>query len=108
VLCFVYIYNFISEITPTGATIWKYQLTSDEEDASGVIAMDPSTQTLMNATFVQTVTTTTMTFTQYLSDYGVVSDESSWIYAVGLPNNEWAGHHKIHGSFYLPLTDNCV
>jgi hypothetical protein len=48
-------------------------------------------------------------FTQYLSDYaGGVNDQSSWIYAVGLPNNEWTGKHEIHGSFYLPLTDNCI
>jgi hypothetical protein len=99
---------FFVEVTPTGSSVLKYDMTSDEKDGSGVVA-SPS-QTLMGATFVQPdAMTSILMFTQYLADYaGGVNDQSSWIYAIGLPNNEWEGKHDIHGSFYLPLTDNCI
>jgi hypothetical protein len=25
-----------------------------------------------------------------------------------LPDNQWEGSHKIHGSFFLPLEENCI
>jgi hypothetical protein len=29
--------------------------------------------------------------------------KTKWIYAVGLPNNQWTGKHNIHGSFQIGL-----
>jgi hypothetical protein len=89
----------------------KYDVTNTKEDGSGVIKMADEFQTLMNATFEQDGETSVLTFTQKLDDSGMqgpITDESSWIYAVGLPDNQWEGTHKIHGSFFLPLEDNCV
>jgi hypothetical protein len=42
--------------------------------------------------------TSTLTFTQLLNEPDLeVSDQSTWIYAVGLPNNQWTGKHNIRG-----------
>jgi hypothetical protein len=69
-------------------------------------------QTLINATFEQDGETSVLTFTQKLVDTGMdhrpITDESSWIFGVGLPENQWEGSHKIHGSFFLPLEENCA
>jgi len=71
-------------------SVLKYDLESSSKDASGVIPM--SLQTLQDATFTQTDTTSVLEFTQLLNeDTQVVSDDSVWIYAVGLPDNVWEG-----------------
>lgn len=71
-------------------SILKYDLESDAKDGSGVIPMD--LQNLQDVSFTQTETTSVLQFTQLLSeDTQVVTDESVWIYAVGLPDNQWAG-----------------
>jgi uncharacterized protein YihD (DUF1040 family) len=98
-------------ITPIGSSVLKYDVTSSKEDASGVVAMTDEFQTLLNATFEQDGEKSVLTFTQKLDDSGMngpITDESSWIYAIGLPDNQWEGQHKIHGSFFMPLEDNCV
>jgi hypothetical protein len=67
-------------------------------------------QTLMDATFEQNGETSVLTFTQKLVDVGqpAITDESSWIFAVGLPDNQWDGVHKLLGSFSLPLQEGCT
>jgi hypothetical protein len=68
-------------------------------------------QTLTDATFEQDGETSILTFTQKLDDSGMIgpiTDESSWIFAIGLPDNQWEGNHKVHGHFLMPLEDNCV
>jgi hypothetical protein len=107
-----------SKMTPSSAVIGRveddgvstsvmhYSMTSDAEDASGVRPF--ASNTLQNVMFNQPdETTTILTFTQDLSEMGV-SDSSTWIIAVGLPDNAWAGKHDIHGSFQLALSENCV
>jgi hypothetical protein len=112
------------EITPLGSSVLKYDLLTDDEDGSGVVAMADELQTLMDATFEQNYSsdeegeeageagTSILTFTQKLDDVGLgidaITDETSWIYAIGLPDNEWEGRHTVHGSFYLRLEDNCI
>jgi hypothetical protein len=86
----------------TTTSVLKYSLSSDSKDGSGVNPM--VSQTLQNASFVQTDTTSTLTFTQLLNEpEQVVSDTSAWIFAVGLADNRWAGQHKIRGSFQFSL-----
>jgi hypothetical protein len=90
-------------------SVLKYDLTSDNKDASGVVTMSDNQQTLQDAIFTQTETESVLQFTQYLNEPSqVVTDESLWIFAVGLPDNEFQGKHTIHGSFRLSLTDNCI
>jgi hypothetical protein len=90
----------------------KYDVTNTNEDASGVIAMADELQTLMDATFEQDGKTSVLTFTQKMDDVGLgiasITGETSWIYAIGLPDNQWEGSHKIHGSFFMPLEENCA
>jgi hypothetical protein len=87
------------------STVLYYDLSSDQEDASGVQPVNSSS--LYNATFEQPDDTTSiLTFTQDLSAMDI-TDSSMWIFGVGLPNNVWGGHHKVNGAFRLPLTDNC-
>lgn len=91
-------------------SVLHYGLSSDAEDASGVEPY-PS-NTIQDATFEQFESedgtmTTVLTFTQDLEEMAV-TDDSIWIYAVGLPDNVWVGKHDIHGSFQLPLVDDCI
>jgi hypothetical protein len=90
----------IGRILDGAPDVSKYDLISSSKDGSGVIPMD--LQNLKDVKFEQTDTTSVLTFTQQLSDETVtVTDDSVWIYAVGLPDNQWAGKHLIHGAFYL-------
>ena len=36
-----------------------------------------------------------------------VTPQSTWVWAIGLPDNQWEGIHRIHGSFQLALSDSC-
>lgn len=106
-----------AEMTPADAVIGRiendgeasvklYSMTSDAENASGVQAY--SSSTIKNAVFEQPdETTSVLTFTMDLAELDV-SDSSTWIFAVGLRNNRWAGEHLISGSFEMALTDTCV
>jgi hypothetical protein len=88
-------------------SVFQYSMTSQSEYGSGVQPRR-SSQTLRNASFVQSGSTSTLTFTQMLDEPDfAVADDSMWIFAVGLPNNLWAGRHKIHGSFQYSLT-SCI
>jgi hypothetical protein len=83
-------------------SVLKYILSLDAEDASGVNSK--ASQTLTDVSFVQDGLTSTLTFTQLLNEPDLeVSDQSTWIYAVGLPNNQWTGKHNIRGSFQIAL-----
>jgi hypothetical protein len=105
-------YTIHTGITPIGSSVLKYDVKNTKEDASGVIPMADELQTLMDATFEQNGETSILTFTQKLVDSGMndqpITDESSWVYAVGLPDNQWEGTHKVHGSFFMPLEENCA
>lgn len=98
------------DITPIGSSVLKYDVTSTSKDGSGVVPMADELQTLMDATFEQNDETSVLTFTQKLIDVGqpAITDESSWIFAVGLPDNQWDGTHKVHSSFFLPLQEGCA
>lgn len=89
-------------------SVLKYDLTSDAKDASGVVPM--AIQNLQNVRFEQTDTTSVLEFTQLLDEETqTVTSDSVWIYAVGLPDNQWAGKHQIHGAFQLTAMDElCV
>ena len=90
-------------------SVLKYNLQSTNQDASGVIPMDTGLQNLQDATFTQTGSTSVLEFTQELNDATQqVSDNSVWIYAVGLPDNQWEGKHAIHGAFQVTLDKNCA
>jgi hypothetical protein len=90
----------IGRILDGAPDVSKYDLISSSKDGSGVIPM--GLQNLKDVKFEQTDTTSVLTFTQQLSDETVtVTDDSVWIYAVGLPDNQWAGKHVIQGAFYL-------
>ena len=66
-----------------------------------------STTSLQNASFEHPDDSTSiLTFTQDLSEMSV-SDSSTWTFAVGLPNNQWGGQHRISGSFHVSPTENC-
>ena len=92
-------------------TVMRYDLMSDEKDGSGVVPLDTQYQDMLkDATFEQPdLTTSILTFTQPIDDGNlVVTPDSKWLFAVGLPDNMWEGKHKIHGAFSLGLTPNCV
>lgn len=104
-----------NKMTPANAVIGRvhddgfesvgyYSLSSESADASGVQPYPSSS--IQDATFEQVDGTSTLTFTQDLSEMGV-QDDSTWIFAVGLLNNQWAGKHSIDGSFQLALTEDC-
>lgn len=88
-------------------SVLKYDLESDAKDGSGVIPMD--LQNLQDVRFMQDEEKSVLEFTQLLDEATqTVTDESVWIYAVGLPDNQWEGKHKIHGAFYLRMDEDCV
>jgi len=86
-----------------------YELKSDAEDVSGVLPK-VAASSLQNASFTQTFAddgmtpeASILTFTQDIEEMGA-TDETVWIFAVGLPENQWIGKHQIHGAFQLALT----
>lgn len=86
----------------SNAQVQQYRMTDEE----GVIVSD--TQTLVNASFVQTDSTSTMTFTQKLDDVArALMEPTTWIFAVGYSGNRFAGHSQ-KGSFTISLTPNCT
>lgn len=87
----------------------RYSLQSDDNDGSGVVPMDDREGSLKEASFEQTeIGESILTFSHPLVDLGF-SDSSVWIWAVGLPENAWAGKHRVHGSFNgLRLFDGCI
>jgi hypothetical protein len=102
--------NVSPDISPIGSSVLKYDVTTTSKDGSGVVPMADELQTLEDTTFEQNGETSVLTFTQKLVDVGqpAITDESSWIFAVGLPDNQWEGSHKVHSSFFLPLEEGCV
>ena len=100
-----------------GSSVAKYRLASDDEDASGVLQLSDDLQAdLYNTSFVQVLDdddeeVSILEFTMPLADNAdavVVTDESFWVFGVGLPDNVWVGKHNIYGGFQLALTDNCL
>jgi hypothetical protein len=98
-----------------GSSALKYNLLSDAIDGGGVVPMDDKLQTLMDAAFEQIddgkIKTSVLTFKQKLDDVGpaaAISDETRWLFAIGLPDNQWEGKHNVQGSFSLRLEDNCM
>ena len=91
--------------TGGSASVGYYQMTSDSQNGFGILKS--SFNTLKRATFEQTDTTSVLTFTQNLAEMRVF-DDSMWIFAVGLPNNQWFGKHEIHGSLQFVMSQNCT
>jgi len=91
------------------SSVRKYYLNTANPDASGVLGMPQGSQTLENVSFVQEEGKSILTFTKALNEIfdipeQIVTDQTTWIYAVGLPNNQWAGRHTIAGNFNMALT----
>ena len=92
----------------TSVSVLKYEMNSDAEDATGVIEMEEALQTLTDVSFVQTSTSSILTFTKRLNDEELSLESSNtWIYAVGLDQNAWQGRHTVHGSFQFEFSP-CV
>ena len=66
-------------------------------------------QGIVQSTFEQTDTMSTLTFTQLLSELNqvAINDETRWLYAIGYDDNAWGGH-SIRGSFQLSLSPTCT
>lgn len=64
---------------------------------------------IVDSSFVQTDTTSTLTFTYLLgSPEGLeINDDTQWLWSVGYANNAGLIGHGARGSFKLPLTDGC-
>ena len=90
------------------SNVGLYHLGSTSDDASGVQPYSSNTFDDVNTSFMQTTEDGTdisvLQFTQSLAEMQV-TPESVWIFAVGLPDNQWAGEHRIKGSFQLTLTE---
>jgi hypothetical protein len=98
----------------------RYWLEEEYEDGSGNIPYPDVNGHLKASSFVQNDDTdeTLLEFTHDL----IIRDEetgtnrieyehtadSTWIWAVGLPDNQWEGVHRLHGSFQINLFDSCV
>ena len=99
------------EDVPT--SVKRYDLKNDKKDASGIVPFDDTLQDMIlkDATFEQPdENTSILTFTHLINDNGMgfdITNESMWIFAVGLPDNKWEGKHKIRGHFRMPLLSNC-
>mmetsp|Transcript_10259 Transcript_10259/g.24026 ORF Transcript_10259/g.24026 Transcript_10259/m.24026 type:complete len:589 (+) Transcript_10259:96-1862(+) len=98
--------------------IMLYDLQSDDKQGSGVIPMKDTNGHLKSPSFVQTEAgESILEFTHDLiirdpnngSVIHEISASSVWIWAVGLPDNAWAGKHKLHGAFDgFELFNGCV
>jgi len=95
----------------------RYNLASDDKSGSGVIPIDDVHGHLKSSSFTQNGGESILEFTHDLAilnpDDGStlleISDASVWIWAVGLPNNQWEGKHKVHGAFDgLSLANGCI
>ena len=104
----------------------RYNLQSDDKKGSGVIPLEDTNGHLKSgeSSFVQTTEATgdgdgesILEFTHDLvirdpsngSIIHEISESSTWIWAVGLPNNVWEGKHKVHGAFNgFELFNGCV
>ena len=107
-------------------SVMSYHIINNAINGSGIIPID----TIVDGRFVQTQFTSTLTFTAslHVTDYygkeytigtgttggnnnnnkkRTIIDTSHWIYAIGLPNNQWEGMHKIHGNFNLTFPSQC-
>jgi len=101
-------------------SVQRYWLEGDAEDGSGVIPYaDVNGHLKATSSFTQRDGESNLEFTHDLiikdEETGTgaveyeVSADSTWIWAVGLPDNQWEGAHRIHGSFQnLELFDSCV
>ncbi|KAL3941365.1 MAG: hypothetical protein SGARI_000624, partial [Bacillariaceae sp.] len=97
--------------------VQRYFLGSNARDGSGVFPLEDIHGHLKSASFVQEEGVSSLEFTHDLvtrheetGEFVFEADgDSTWIWAVGLPDNEWAGKHRIHGSFNeLPLFEGCT
>lgn len=96
----------------------RYSLQSDDKQGSGVIPLQDINNHLKSSSFLQTEAgESILEFTQDLvirnpgdgSIIHEISELSVWIWAVGLPDNAWAGKHKLHGAFEgFELYSGCV
>ncbi len=109
-------YAVIGQIESSGlSSVQRYWI--DAKDPSGLYPYEDINGHLKSSSFEQLDGESILTFTHDL----VILDEengsgnveyehnadSTWIWAVGSPNNLW-GSHQLRGSFKLPLSENCV
>jgi hypothetical protein len=96
-----------------GRPVAKYNLYTSSEDGSGIVELPQGSQTLYSESFIQVDGKSILTFTKDLDEPFDVpaqiynNETTTWVYAVGLPNNAWAGRHTIAGKFNIALNP-CV
>lgn len=83
-------------------TVKTYSLLSNADDGSRVLPIEK----VNHGMFRQTSSKSILEFTHDLAEMGV-TDNSTWIYAVGQPDNAWGGKHAIAGSIQMTLRDGC-
>jgi hypothetical protein len=109
--------NSIAVIGDVERGVKFYWMTSDAEDASGVWALNDIHRQLQDTSFRQENGQSILEFTMNLAIadedqdatvYHVISEDSAWIWAAGLPGNQWQGSHRTRGYFSgLVLHDGC-
>jgi hypothetical protein len=108
-------YAVIGQIENDGlASVQRYWI--DSQLASGLFPLEDVNGHLTSSSFEQLNGESILTFTHDLiildEDNGSGNveyehnAESTWIWAVGSPDNQW-GSHQFRGSFKLPLSENC-
>jgi hypothetical protein len=82
---------------------------------TGVVPIeDPNGHLKPGASLVQENGETVLEFTHDLVilEEGIVyeniTDDSTWIWAVGPPDNDWGMRHTLQGSFSIELSETCV
>jgi hypothetical protein len=81
----------------------RYDLENDSKDASGVIALEDTNGHLKSGSFAQTIDGSNESILEFTHDLVIrnpnnpdiieheINESSVWIYAIGLPNNQWIG-----------------
>jgi hypothetical protein len=109
--------NSIAVVGDVERGVKFYWMTSDSRDASGVWALNDIHRQLQDTSFLQENEQSILEFTMNLAIadedqnatvYHVISEDSVWIWAAGLPGNQWQGNHRTRGYFSgLVLHDGC-
>lgn len=106
-------YAVIGRVEDDGSTsVLRYWIDSARED--GIVALDDPNGHLKEASFTQENGESILEFEHdlFIMENGVVTLEigpdSTWIFAVGPDDNDWGGRHRVHGSFNLAFSEDCV
>jgi hypothetical protein len=110
--------NSLAVIGDVNRGVKLYWMTSEERDASGVLPQDDVHGQLKDTSFVQQDGESIMEFTMNMAIadedeaatiYHNIDQDSAWIWAAGLPGNQWQGVHRTLGYFSgMAPHDGCV